>query len=265
MSKIRIYELAKKLDVGNKDIITTLSQLGIEGKTHSSSIDHEVAVKVESIIKGTPGSKPVRQEDTAKVILVEEKAKPAVTTAQEKSQRSRDVGQAPPLPEKETVVEEAATEAVTLIEEVELKVPDRFKKEIETEKVEKFKAKPAMQRAFQTVRKIEPRKWHDAKSFKKQGKDRGMVATKMPEKFQPQVTVPRKKQLKIREGTTVKEFAELISVKISEVIKKFMDLGYMPTINQPVDMDAALLIAEGFGVKLEISSIEEETVLEEKV
>jgi translation initiation factor IF-2 len=69
--------------------------------------------------------------------------------------------------------------------------------------------------------------------------------------------------LKIQEGTTVKEFAELISVKLPDVIKKFMELGYMPTINQPVDMDAALLVAEGFGVKLEVAAGEEEPVLEE--
>ncbi len=77
---------------------------------------------------------------------------------------------------------------------------------------------------------------------------------------QVQTVAPRKKTLKIQEGTTVKEFAEIISVKISDVIKKFMELGYMPTINQPVDTDAALLIAEGFGIKVELAQIEEDTV-----
>jgi len=74
---------------------------------------------------------------------------------------------------------------------------------------------------------------------------------------------PRKKTLKLQEGSTVKEFAELISVKMSDVIKKFMELGYMPTINQSVDSEAALLIAESFGVKLELAAIEEDTVDEE--
>jgi translation initiation factor IF-2 len=259
MSKIRIYELAKKLGVSNKEVITALLRLGVEGKTHASSLDDELAVQVEDIVKGMPGPKTAPQKDAEKVPVVEGKAPSAAMMPEEKLQQGHEIEQTPSL-EKETVQEET----VTLIEEVELKVPDRFKKEIETEKVEKFKAKPAMQRAFQTVRKIEPRKWHEVKSFKKQGKDRAAVTTKMPEKFQPQITAPRRKQLKIREGTTVKEFAELVSVKISEVIKKFMELGYMPTINQPVDMDAALLIADGFGVKLEVSSIEEEVMLEEK-
>ncbi|MBI5101036.1 MAG: translation initiation factor IF-2 [Nitrospirae bacterium] len=75
--------------------------------------------------------------------------------------------------------------------------------------------------------------------------------------------MPRKKTLKLREGTTVKEFSELIGLKFSDVIKKFMELGYMPTINQPVDTDAALLVAESFGIKLELASVEDETVVEE--
>ena len=64
--------------------------------------------------------------------------------------------------------------------------------------------------------------------------------------------------LKIHEGITVKEFAELISVKSAEVIKKFMELGYMPTINQPVDIDAAMIVGDHFGVKLEITPVIED-------
>ena len=143
-------------------------------------------------------------------------------------------------------------------EEVEVTIPDRFKKEIETEKIEKFKTKPGLQRAFQTVRKIEPKRWHDQKSGKKTGRYRSYPGEER--RPQAQTVAPRKKTLKIQEGTTVKEFAEIISVKISDVIKKFMELGYMPTINQPVDTDAALLIAEGFGIKVELAQIEEDTV-----
>jgi translation initiation factor IF-2 len=114
-----------------------------------------------------------------------------------------------------------------------------------------------MQRAFQTVRKIEPKRWHDQRPQKRTGRTRGYQADER--RPQVQLVAPRKKTLKLQEGTTVKEFAELISVKLSDVIKKFMELGYMPTINQPVDTDAALLIAEQFGVKIEMAAIEEDT------
>jgi translation initiation factor IF-2 len=130
---------------------------------------------------------------------------------------------------------------------------------METEKIEKFKTKPGMQRAFQTIRKIEPKKWHEQRPGKRAGRTRTFY--KEERKPQDQLVVVRKKTLKLTEGATVKEFAELIGVKLSDVIKKFMELGYMPTINQPVDNDAALLVAENFGTKLTLYPIEEDTVV----
>lgn len=262
MTKIRIYDLAKKLGVNNKEIIATLTSLGIEGKKPASNIDLEIAQKVEERLKIKTGPvKGVAPEQ-------KEEIKPSV---EEKPTGHDEIVEPPeavrviPEEEKKEVslrrpIEPVSRE-VMFVEETELKVPDRFKKELETEKVEKIKVKPAMQKAFQSIRKIEPKRWHEVRPFKKTGK--GKEAIKVVEKAP--VTAPRKKQLKIQEGTTVKEFAELIGVKLPEVIKKFMELGYMPTINQPVDMDAALLVAEGFGVKLEVAPIEEEPVFEEEV
>jgi translation initiation factor IF-2 len=42
-----------------------------------------------------------------------------------------------------------------------------------------------------------------------------------------------------------------------------MELGYMATANQPVDMDAAQLVADSFGIKVEVVGIEEEPSFEE--
>ncbi len=145
----------------------------------------------------------------------------------------------------------------------ELKVPDRFRKDLESERIEKLKTKPAIQRAFQAVRKIEPKKWHDLKYPKKPevGKPKQKIET--VESPQSTVTAPRRKSIKLQEGISVKEFAELIGVKLPEVIKKFMELGYMATANQPVDMDAAQLVADGFGIKVEVVGVEEEPSFEE--
>jgi translation initiation factor IF-2 len=252
MQKIRIYELAKKLGVANKIILIELSNLGIGGKTHSSNLEPEIAQKIEAVLlKKTGGT--VKEIPSAPEKLPVEAIQPEAVIEEKISEEpSEEIsGQIiSATPEKGTV---ASPE-----EEAEIKIPDRFKKEIETEKIEKFKTKPGLQRAFQTVRKIEPKRWHDQKSAKKGGgRFRHYVGEER--KPQAQTVAPRKKTLKIQEGTTVKEFAELISVKLSDVIKKFMELGYMPTINQPVDTDAALLIAENFGVKIELAPIEEDT------
>ena len=245
MLKIRIYELAKKLDVPSKIILGELSVLGIKGKTHSSGIEPEVARKIEDSLlkKGYRG--PSQQKEPSPEPLqgkpLPEEHEEAITPSAEKKPETAEKGAA--------IVPE---------EEDELKIPERFKKEIEVEKIEKFKTKPGMQRAFQTIRKIEPKKWSEQRPLKRGGRTRPFQVE--DKKTQVQLAAPRKKMLKLQEGTTVKEFADLISIKLSDVIKKFMDMGYMPTINQPVDTDAALLIADGFGVKLELSPIEEDTV-----
>ena len=80
-----------------------------------------------------------------------------------------------------------------------------------------------------------------------------------------EITKPRKKVVKIQEGCTIKEFAEVLGIKVSDVIKKLMGNGIMATQNQPMDMDAALLLAEEYGINAEIANIESaEDILEEK-
>jgi translation initiation factor IF-2 len=256
MSKVRIYELAKKLNKQNKEILNALAKMGIDGKTHASSIEEDIAKKITDSFSPKPLKEKSIQETPKKAEEVpaakvppparpvqdrkEEQKSPEPPAAEEPSSPDTEVQQAPPVQESED----------------EVKLPDRFKKEIEAEKIEKFKAKPGLQRAFQTIRKIEPKKWQDTRGHKKG--DRGRPGVRQDEKSVVLSTMPRKKTLKLREGATVKEFSELLGLKFTDVIKKFMELGYMPTINQPVDADAALLVAENFGIKMEIASVEED-------
>jgi translation initiation factor IF-2 len=80
-----------------------------------------------------------------------------------------------------------------------------------------------------------------------------------------EITKPRRKVVKIQEGSTIKEFAELMGQKVGDVIKKLMAMGIMATQNQSMDTDAAILLADEYGVKAEIASIETaEDMLEEK-
>ncbi len=66
-----------------------------------------------------------------------------------------------------------------------------------------------------------------------------------------EITKPRKKVIKVPAGTSVKDFAELLGQKPTEIIRKLMDLGTIKTLNQPMDMDAGVLIAEGYGMAIE--------------
>ena len=280
MSKVRVYELAKRLRKSSKEVLDELSRIGIQAKTHTSSIDEETAGKVIKSLSPVKEAKPApagkKEEPKAAKPQQAEATKPAKRgaapdarkKAAEIPQRKPEAERAPAQKERKAVAapekKEAAvgeTAVPALETEEEIKLPDRYKKDMEAEKIEKFKAKPGLQRAFQAIRKIEPKKWHDMRGGKKG--DRGRFVPKQDGKMQVQSTMPRKKTLKLREGTTVKEFSELLGLKFSDVIKKFMELGYMPTINQPVDTDAALLVADGFGVKMELSSVEEDNLEED--
>jgi translation initiation factor IF-2 len=281
MSKVRIYDLAKQLNKNCKEILDELARFGVEGKTHSSSIEEETAEKVRqcflSSITAAEKAVETKPEPEKEPIPPSQPVQPKMREAERKPRKTPPVAperpakalKEPALKKGEEPVETAGkvAEAAGVLPapgaeaEDEIKLPDRYKKEMEAEKIEKFKAKPGLQRAFQSIRKIEPKKWHEVKGGKKG--DRGRFGSRQEAKFPVQSTMPRKKTLKLREGTTVKEFSELIGLKFSDVIKKFMELGYMPTINQPVDPDAALLVAENFGIKIELSSVEDDTLVEE--
>ena len=261
MPKVRIYELAKKLNRQSKDILDELVRMGIEGKTHTSGIEEDIAKKITEAFSIKPAADAIAPEILKNPVKIPEGKAPSDIVPP----GSKDVGEQI-MPEASSAIEEVPSPAgeikpvATVAEsEDEVKLPDRFKKEIEAEKIEKFKAKPGLQRAFQTIRKIEPKKWQDNRGHKKGGTRPGFRQEEKPAVLS---TMPRKKTLKLREGATVKEFSELLGLKFSDVIKKFMELGYMPTINQPVDADAALLVAESFGIKMEIASVEEDIVEE---
>ncbi|MBI5073609.1 MAG: translation initiation factor IF-2 [Nitrospirae bacterium] len=299
MAKVRIYELAKKLNRNSKDILDELADMGFEGKSHSSSIDSSIADKIARTLAvlepveppppaieepiATP--EPVQEEQIKEEIKAEPQTeaviepKPAAKKEEpkkaqklakpHKDKMEKTIKLEPTLPSDSTllIVDEPEGEVVavpaTSEKDEDVTVPDRFKKESEAEKIEKFKAKPGLQKAFTSIRKVEPRKW-DPRS-QKRGFGGSKSSYKQDEKQPVLSTAPRKKNLKLREGMSVKEFAELIGIKSGDVIKKFMALGDMTTtINQPVDTDAALLIAESFGIKLELASVEDDYQVDEE-
>jgi len=81
-----------------------------------------------------------------------------------------------------------------------------------------------------------------------------------------EITKPRKKVIKLSPGLSVKEFAEQIGLKASDLIKKLIEMGTMATVNQPMDLTAATMIAEGSGLKVEVvSELTEDELLQEGV
>jgi translation initiation factor IF-2 len=205
MPKVRIYELAKKLNKQSKDIIDELARIGIEGKTHTSGIEEDIAKKIADVFSPKPPREKIAPEALKKAEVSAGKVPSDIKPKSKKDEGKKSKPEpssatiAVPSPAIEVKPEGAVAES-----EDEVKLPDRFKKEIEAEKIEKFKAKPGLQRAFQTIRKIEPKRWQDTRGHKKG--DRGKPGFRQDEKTAVLSTMPRKKTLKLREGATVKEF-----------------------------------------------------------
>ncbi|MDT8449730.1 MAG: translation initiation factor IF-2 [Wenzhouxiangellaceae bacterium] len=79
-------------------------------------------------------------------------------------------------------------------------------------------------------------------------------------------TQPVKRELQIPETITVGELARLMAVKAGELIKALMNMGSMVTINQQLDQETAILVAEEMGHDArpaETQDIESELVAEE--
>ncbi len=51
MSKVRIYELAKSLEIESKELLKALDEMGIEYKSHASSLDGETAEAVKELFQ----------------------------------------------------------------------------------------------------------------------------------------------------------------------------------------------------------------------
>ena len=68
--------------------------------------------------------------------------------------------------------------------------------------------------------------------------------------------------VQLPENITIKEFAEGIQKRSTDIIKKLMKLGVLATINQEIDFDTATLIASEFGITTELLvEVTEEDIL----
>jgi len=67
-------------------------------------------------------------------------------------------------------------------------------------------------------------------------------------------TKPRRRVLKLLTGLTVKAFAETLGQRPPDVQKDLMEMGLILSLNQPIPQDAAVLLAEGLGVKAELNA-----------
>ncbi|HJC17414.1 MAG TPA: translation initiation factor IF-2 [Candidatus Alistipes stercorigallinarum] len=93
-----------------------------------------------------------------------------------------------------------------------------------------------------------------SKSAKYRKDKREAVAERMNEEFEREEM--ERSTLKVTEFVTVSELATMMNVSPTEVITACMNLGLMVSINQRLDAEALVVVAEEFGFKVEFVSVE---------
>jgi len=93
---------------------------------------------------------------------------------------------------------------------------------------------------------------------------REAAAERMNEEFER--SMQERSTLKVTEFVTVSELATMMNVSPTEVITACMNLGLMVSINQRLDAEALVVVAEEFGFKIEFVSVEiQEAISDDKV
>ncbi len=302
---MRVYELAKQLEMENRELIPALKRMGIAVTSHSSALDDDVVQKV--LTKLSPKAKvpakatgkaalapaaPVVAEDAKadkRRILIKRKrddeasAEDSASLPESEMTEMRPAGVDPlhvhapspvaavhpPHPEL-TVMSDPMPSVGTatappplsstkpaLAPSVDLTTGKKKAlslEEIQAEGLKKKARKSGRTREEEELRlREDAARWQDVRAIPLQQRrdDRSKhVHHAMP----GEVTKPRRKGFKYAPGMTVKEFAELIGQRPADIMRKLMDMGLMLTFNQTMNVDAAMMIADENGIKLDLST-----------
>ncbi len=130
MAKIRVYELATKLGLDNKDLVDKLNQAGIEVKNHMSALEEEVALKFETSQSSQADS--AQAEGKVEVEVKDERLGSGLIR-----RRRKTVVKEEPVPDEKPVVldeaapvtEEVAAQEATVAEEASASETEPVKEE----------------------------------------------------------------------------------------------------------------------------------------
>ncbi len=215
---MRIYELAKELDMNSKELVDLVEQeLGITVKNHMSALtDLEV----------------IRFRKALSIINNSKKAKNVKGTKNE-------------IIDDEPIVDEKIDLNQAKLKKVDKKLITPVKKP----DVKKPGAKPgANTKPGASTKPAQSSGGDNKKNFNKNRQNN----KKKPYQQQTQQTEPKPQQHKVKnvsmeDSIVVRTFADKLGVPVNLIISKLILLGIMANMNQEIDFDTALLIGEELG------------------
>ncbi|MEH7272334.1 translation initiation factor IF-2 [Neobacillus vireti] len=233
MSKIRVYEYAKKHNISSKDVITKLKEMNIEVSNHMATIEDAAVVKLDAAYNKNE-SKPQQnqarpQQQNRQNQKPQQGVKPQVQS-KTSPKAFEDDDSKTATPSKVKVVSPPKT--------VDSK---KNSQQFQSKETKVFSAGKGNKKPF-----------NNNNQNRNNNNNRKKNHTPV-QQAQPQVKKVKELPAKITfsESLTVGELAKKIYREPSEIIKKLFLLGVMATINQVLDKDAIELIAGEYGVEVE--------------
>ncbi len=278
MSKIRVYEYAKQLNMNSKEIIQIMKKLNLSVANHMSIITEEDITKIESYLKSFKTNTEMNNVDQLNTVkknteftsnnknnqktnidennnINNEKWNNTNSYNKPKDNLKPNLKNESRLSNKKTSNEEHNKVNNTLQDD------NKLEEEllIDNERLSKIKKKTkSNQKRFDDNKLINTKKIAATNNLKKDKKNN---TQKIQVKDKP---LPKK--IVVEETKTVGELAKILHKEPSEIIKKLLFLGVMATINQEIDFDTITLIASDYGVEVEkkivVNEVEFETIEE---
>ena len=150
-------------------------------------------------------------------------------------------------------VKDKSLELEEVDEELETRIEEEYEELKEDVKVTKSSNKKVQ------VKNNSSKKNNKKNDFEKQRKE----MYKHKDKLKSNVVELDDNVVLYKEGMTVSEFANVLGLGVSEVIKKLMSLGMMMNLNQVIDYDTAFIIAEDMNRELKREESTNEANFEE--
>ncbi|MCM3689872.1 translation initiation factor IF-2 [Neobacillus niacini] len=234
MSKIRVYEYAKKHNISSKDVITKLKEMNIEVSNHMATIEDAAVVKLDATYnknQSNPGQKQARPQQPNR-----------------QNQNPQQQGVKPQVQSKTSPKAFEDDDAKTTTPS-KVKVASPPKTADTKKQNQQFQSKE--NKVF-SAGKGNKKPFNNNNQNRNNNNNRKKNHTPV-QQAQPQVRKVKELPAKITfsDSLTVGELAKKIYREPSEIIKKLFLLGVMATINQVLDKDAIELIASEYGVEVE--------------
>ena len=263
---MRVYELAKKLGVENKQALEALSELGLDVGSVHASVSDEDAERLAAALGKAAESKPAKAAKKATEKKVTKKAatkKVATKKAETKKAAEKKPAEKKPATKKVAKKAPAAKAAQPAAETAARPAPKQPPAQPKAAERKAEKPKPE-----KPAEKLKPEKPEPAPAAKKP--EAAPPPAKKPEKApepppEPAAPTldPTAEPLAIEDGITVRELADELDIKAADVLRVLMAQGVMANINASLEADVAVSIVESLGGRARILRADEQLLADE--